>query len=349
MGIVYSAPKKPQNSALKPTSDGGLAAGVAVLHTEAQALKDLADQLDGTFEAAVDAMFGASGRVIVSGLGKSGHVARKIAATLASTGTPAQHIHPSEASHGDLGMITSNDVVLLLSNSGENQELSDLINYTRRMSIPLIGISGDPSSSLIEASDIGLLLADAPEACPMGLAPTTSSTMMTALGDALAVALMNRRGFSVDDYKVLHPGGKLRELAKLGQSLQRVSDIMHEGAALPLVTGDVPVKNLLSTLTEKRYGCAGILNEAGGLVGVFTDGDLGRHLDADLFKRTAFEVMTQNPKIIRASALVSEAIGLMEQHKITCLFVVTDKEAGTAIPQPIGIVHMHDCLQAGYR
>lgn len=321
-----------------------LAVGAGVLQTGAEALLQLSKTLDVSFSQAVTALYGTASRIIVSGMGKSGHVSCKIAATFASTGSPAQFVHPSEASHGDLGMITPQDSVLMLSNSGENHELGDLIAHTKRFSIPLIGVSSNPASTLMEAADITLLLPAAPEACPMGLAPTTSTTMMMALGDALAVALMERRGFSAEDYRVLHPGGHL------GKSLVRVRDIMHGPDDLPLVPIDAPMSAMLLEMTAKRFGCVGILDEDRQLVGIFTDGDLGRHMSADLMTKTARHVLTHHPKTIRSSALIAEAIGFMNSAKITCLFVVEGddsaqhREGGA---RPIGILHMHDCLRAG--
>ncbi len=312
------------------------------MEIESEALASLAGSLDQSFDDAVTALMSIKGRIIVSGLGKSGHIARKIVATLASTGSPAQHVHPSEASHGDLGMITRQDAVIMFSNSGENNELSDLIIHTRRAQIPLIGVSSKPESTLIKQSDIGLILPEAPEACLMGMAPTTSSTMMLALGDALAVALMERRGFSADDYKVLHPGGQL------GKSLIRVSEIMHVDDKMPLVNGDGPLPDLLNILIEKRFGIAGIIDEAGGLLGVFTDGDLGRNLDRQMFDKSIFDIMTRDPRTIREGALVAEAVALMEQSKISCLFVIPDSEVGKSNPKPVGVVHVLDCMKAGF-
>ncbi len=309
-----------------------------VLTIESDALTALASTIDGDFSQALDLLMAVSGRIIVSGLGKSGHVARKIAATLASTGSPAFFVHPAEASHGDLGMITKADAILMLSNSGENQELKDLIAHTKRFDIPLIGISSRADSTLMEAATVGLLLPKVPEACPMGMAPTTSSTMMLALGDTLAVALMERRGFSADDYRVLHPGGQL------GKALVRVKDIMHGVNELPLCKPETSMQDLLLVMTSKHFGCVGITDKDGALIGVFTDGDLRRHIGNDFLSKTAADVMTSSPKTIRPAALVAEAVGFMNNAKITCLFVVdTDDSKG----QPIGIVHMHDCLKAG--
>lgn len=318
-----------------------MAVGQRVLETEASALRGLATSLGGDFSAAVETLLAVKGRVIVSGLGKSGHIARKITATLASTGTPAQHVHPSEASHGDLGMITGDDAVIMLSNSGENRELSDLIAHTKLVGIKLIGISSKPQSTLIRSSDIGLILPDAPEACPMGKAPTTSSTMMLALGDALGVALMERRGFNIENYRVLHPGGKL------GQSLVRVSEVMHKGDAMPLITGDATMEDLIRVKVEKRKGCIGILDEAGLLIGIFTDGDLGRNLDDQLMSKSAFDVMTRSPKTIPVTALVVEAVALMQKHNITALFAGDPVDQADQV-KPVGIIHMHDCIKAGF-
>ncbi len=327
----------------EPPDPCDLAVASRVLETESGALLRLSKALDAQFSQAVTALYNTTSRIIVSGMGKSGHVSRKIAATLASTGSPAQFVHPAEASHGDLGMLTPHDRVLMLSNSGENRELGDLIAHTKRFSIPLIGISSKASSTLMEAADIKLLLPSAPEACPMGLAPTTSTTMMIALGDALAVALMERRGFSADDYRVLHPGGQL------AKSLVRVRDIMHGSSELPLVDINASMSTMLLEMTAKRFGCVGILDEDQQLIGIFTDGDLGRHMKADLLTKSARDVLTKNPKTIRSGALIAEAMGFMNTAKITCLFVVDDDDAQNQKPwsRPVGILHMHDCLRAG--
>ena len=322
-----------------PADSPELAAARRVLETGGRALTAMAQSLDGAFIAALDILGAVKGRVIVSGMGKSGHIARKIAATFASTGTPAQFIHPAEASHGDLGMITRADACLMLSNSGETPELGDIIAHTRRFHIPLIGIARNPDSTLLRAADVALVLPPAPEACPMGLAPTTSTTASLALGDALAVALMERKGFSADDFRLLHPGGQI------GKSLLRVSDIMHGSDALPLARLDMPMSEVLMVMTQQRFGCAGIIDTDGNLVGIITDGDLRRHtITGDLLQKTAAQVMTKTPKTIHREALAAEALGVMAD-KITCLFV-TAQSAGVAQP-PIGIVHIHDCLRAG--
>jgi len=320
-----------------------LEAARRVLVTEAEALGELARSLDQRFGQAVDLIMGVEGRVIVSGMGKSGLVGAKIAATLASTGTPSQFVHPGEASHGDLGFVTRKDAALLLSNSGKTQELTDIIEYTRRAGIPMIAITSGSQSPLVQHADVPLILPAAPEACPMGLAPTTSTTMTLALGDALAVALMKRRGFTADDYRALHPGGSL------GRRLVRVADIMHTGRELPLVASGLAMSDVLLEMTSKRFGCAGVVDERGCLLGVITDGDLRRHMQGDLMSCTADEVMTTRPRLIRAGALGAEALRLMNQHNVpvTCLFVVGDEEASAPHPRPVGIVHIHDCLRAG--
>jgi arabinose-5-phosphate isomerase len=323
---------KPKLASAAP--DAAHASAVRVLTLEADSIRDLAASLDGTFSAAVDRLAKVGGRVIVSGMGKSGHVARKIAATMASTGTPAQFVHPAEASHGDLGMITATDALLCLSNSGETPELNDLVAHAKRFDIPLIAIVGRAGSTLAQAADIALILPKTPEACPLGLAPTTSTTMMLALGDALAVALLERKGFTAEDFQVLHPGGKL------GKLLIKVSDIMHVGDEVPLVPLGTGMREAILTMTAKTFGCVGIADGSGNLVGIITDGDLRRHIDGDLFAHTVDDVMTRSPKAIRPQALAAEALGRMKASKVTALFVVADG-------RPIGIVRIHDMLRAG--
>jgi arabinose-5-phosphate isomerase len=305
-----------------------------VLRLEAEGIGALAESLGDTFIAALDVLHAVKGRVIVTGMGKSGHVARKIAATMASTGTPAQYVHPGEASHGDLGMITPADVVLALSNSGETSELRDLLEYTRRNAIPLIAITSRASSTMDEMADVTLLLPATPEACPMGLAPTTSTTASLALGDALAVSLLERKGFSPQDFQVFHPGGKL------GQTLLRVSDLMHKGDAMPLCAVNTPMKEAILAITAKSFGCVGVIDADGRLAGVVTDGDLRRHMESDLLNQRAGDVMTTDPKTIRPQALAAEAVAVMNKYSITGLFVVEDCK-------PAGILHIHDCLRAG--
>lgn len=314
-----------------------LATARRVLKTEAEALTLLAESVDGTFEDAVHCIQNATGRVIVSGMGKSGHIARKIAATLASTGTPAQFVHPGEASHGDLGMITRNDVILLLSNSGETAELADILAYARQNKIPIVGIAGRATSTLLMKADHALLLPPAPEACIAGLAPTTSTTMTLALGDALAVALMERRGFTPDDFHGFHPGGKL------GARLARVSDLMHSGEDIPLVADTAPMADVLLVMSQRGFGVAAVTNAAGHMVGIITDGDLRRNM-GDLLGRVSSEVMTRDPATITPQSRAIHALENMNNNKITCLFVC---EEGSHVPA--GILHIHDCLRAGLR
>jgi arabinose-5-phosphate isomerase len=331
---VMALPNPVESVASAAPSSATLAAGRRVLRTEAEALLALAEALDGRFEQAVEQLAATRGRIVVTGMGKSGHVGRKIAATLASTGTPALYVHPAEASHGDLGMITGDDAVLALSNSGETPELADIVAYTRRFSIPLLAVVGRPHSSLVEAADLALVLPPRPEACPMGLAPTTSSTAMLALGDALAVALLERRGFGAREFSLLHPGGKL------GKKLVRVEDLMHRGDALPLVGLEAPMSDVLLEMTAKRLGCVGVLNGFGVLSGIITDGDLRRHMEDGLLGRRAAEIMTPAPRTIHAQALAVEAIRVMNDCTITVLFVVEGKRL-------VGALHLHDCLRAG--
>lgn len=314
---------------------GAIVSGRQVIATEAEALRRLAESIDVTFAAAVDLLAGIGGRACVTGMGKSGHVARKIAATLASTGTPALFVHPAEASHGDLGMITPQDAVIALSNSGETAELRDLILYTRRFSIPLIAMVGRAPSTLTDAADLSLVLPPVGEACPMGLAPTTSTTCMLALGDALAVALLERRGFSARDFAVFHPGGKL------GSQLLRVEQLMHRGEDLPLVGPDAPMGEAIFEMTRKRLGCVGVVDD-GRLVGIITDGDIRRHMAPDIFARTAGEIMSRNPRTIEPRALAVEAVAAMNgpPRPVTVLFVVEGD-------RPVGALHLHDCLKAG--
>lgn len=302
-----------------------------VIEIEAAGLAALAESLDGAFSAAVETILQARGRVIVSGMGKSGHVARKIAATLASTGTPAQFVHPAEASHGDLGMVTRDDVALVLSNSGETPELADLIAHTRRFQIPLIGVASRPESTLLKQADVALVLPLAAEACGTGVVPTTSTTMTLALGDALAVALMEHRQFTPEHFRTFHPGGKL------GAKLSKVADLMHTD--MPLVTEATPMPEALLTISQKGFGVVGVLDCAGKLSGIVTDGDLRRHMEG-LLSHTAAEVMTKGPRTIAPGALAEAAVAVMNERKITCLFAV---EGG----KPVGILHIHDCLRAG--
>jgi arabinose-5-phosphate isomerase len=308
------------------------------LQTQAGGIDALAaafrDSLGRPFVAAVDLIRGAKGRVIVSGMGKSGHVARKIAATFASTGTPAFFVHPGEASHGDLGMIASDDVIVALSWSGETSELRNLIDYSKRFRIGLIAITAEAASTLGKAADIALVLPQVREACPHNLAPTTSSLVQLALGDALAIALLESRGFTAVDFGVLHPGGKLGALLKF------VRDVMHSGAAMPLIANGAKMSDALLEMSGKGFGCLGVTGKDGRLVGIITDGDLRRHMSSKLLEATVDAVMTRNPKTAKPDQLASEIIELLNSMKITALFVV---EAD----RPVGIVHIHDLLRAG--
>jgi arabinose-5-phosphate isomerase len=294
----------------------------------------LGNGLSEDFEAAARLMLGCQGRVIVTGMGKSGHVGQKITATLSSTGTPAQFVHPAEASHGDLGMITAKDVILALSWSGETAELANLIGYSRRFRVPLVAMTSRRESTLGKAADIVLALPAVKEACPHGLAPTTSTLVQLALGDCLAIALLEGRGFTALDFKVFHPGGQL------GANLKHVSDIMHHGDALPIVPADEPMSTALVVMTEKSLGCLGIADEAGRLAGIVTDGDLRRHMGAGLLSRTAGEIMTRSPKTVGPDTLASAALQIVNELKITALFVVEDGV-------PVGLIHIHDLLRAG--
>jgi arabinose-5-phosphate isomerase len=324
-----------------PAADRGncgsadLAVARRVIRAEICGLESLAKTLDGAFQTAVDACAAVRGRIIVTGVGKSGHIARKIAATLASTGTPAQFVHPVEASHGDLGMIGSEDAILALSNSGETTELADIIAYSRRFKIPLLAITAGLRSTLSGAADIVLLLPPADEACPMGLAPTTSTTMMMTLGDALALALLERKGFSSADFHVFHPGGRL------GRRLLRVREIMHQGGEIPLTSPAARMSDAILVMTAKSFGCIGVCDAAGRLVGIITDGDLRRHMGDSLLGQPVEAVMNPNPKTISPAALAADALGIMNRFAITSLFVLD--EGG----HPVGFLHMHDCLGAG--
>ncbi|WP_322891073.1 MULTISPECIES: KpsF/GutQ family sugar-phosphate isomerase [unclassified Yoonia] len=307
-----------------------------VILQEADALRALSSTLDHSFGDAVTLLLNAKGRVIVSGMGKSGHIARKIAATFASTGTPAHFVHPAEASHGDLGMMTRGDVVLVLSNSGETPELADLVAYTRRFGIPMIGVASRAESTLIQQADVGIVLPQLGEACGRGIVPTISTTMTLALGDALAIALMEHRAFTPENFRDFHPGGKL------GAQLSKVADLMHRDDAIPLVRVNTPMSDVLLVITQKGFGVAGVLGDDGTLVGIVTDGDLRRHMRG-LLDHTAGEVMTVNPTTVSPHALAEEAVNIMNTRKITCLFALDPANPG----QVAGILHIHDCLRAG--
>ena len=322
----------------EPAANSHIASALRTLDTEADGVAALAaamsDGLGAPFVAAVETIRAARGRVIVTGMGKSGHVARKIAATLASTGTPAFFVHAADASHGDLGMITSDDVMLALSWSGETEELKDLINYSRRFRIVLIAITVNVESTLGKAADIVLALPATREACPHNLAPTTSSLMQLALGDALAIALLESRGFTAIDFGVFHPRGKL------GAALKFVGEVMHPGAAVPLIKRGAPMSDAIVEMSAKGFGCVAVIEENGKLAGVITDGDLRRHMRADFLQASVDAVMTAAPKTVRPDQLASEALQILNSSKITALIVVEAE-------RPVGIVHFHDLLRAG--
>jgi arabinose-5-phosphate isomerase len=334
-----SKPKRTEQSTEKPTRGSDLiASAVRTLEAEAGGITTLSaaihDGLGRAFIAAVEMISGARGRLIVTGMGKSGHVGRKVAATFASTGTPAFFVHPGEASHGDLGMITPDDVIMALSWSGETAELKDLIDYSRRFRIGLIAVTSAAASTLGKAADVVLALPQAREACPHNLAPTTSTLMQAALGDALAVALLESRGFTAVDFSRLHPGGRL------GAMLKFVSNIMHAGDAIPLAAVGTRMAEAVVEMSAKGFGCVGITDADGQLAGIITDGDLRRHMRPDLLEAHVEEVMTHAPKTVRPDQLASEALEILNSSKITALLVA---EAG----KPVGIVHFHDLLRAG--
>lgn len=308
-----------------------------VLQLEANALMALSHHLDKSFAQAVDLIYENCGKVVVTGMGKSGHVARKIAATLSSTGTPAIFVHPAEASHGDLGMITPRDVIVALSVSGETTELSDVIEHARRWSLPLIAVTQQPQSTLAGIATTVLALPKIEEACAIGLAPTTSTTMMMALGDALATTLMKRRDFSSNDFSALHPGGKL------GQRLKRVKDLMHVGEKIPLADQNILMTDVLLIMTSKSFGCVGLIDTQGRLKGIITDGDLRRHMCPNLLDLPACDVMTKNPLTVEGHVLAQEALALLNQYNRTNLFVVEHQGTQNI---PIGIIHIHDFLRS---
>jgi arabinose-5-phosphate isomerase len=309
------------------------------LVTEGKGLSELIDAMDGPLGEAVSeaiALIGkARGRVILSGVGKSGHVARKIAATLSSTGTPALFVHAAEAGHGDLGMITRDDIVLAVSTSGESPELRAIVNHAKRFAVPLVAMTARPQSTLARAADVVLAIPDAAEACPNGLAPTTSALLQMALGDALAMALLDDKGFSAVDFGTFHPGGQL------GAQLKQVQQVMHHGAVLPLAAAGVRMSDAILLMTARSFGCLGVLNERGALIGIITDGDLRRHMDRDLLDLPVSAIMTRRPRTIQPDSLVSEALEIMNSAKITSLFVVDEENF------PIGLVHIHDLLRIG--
>lgn len=321
-------------------TDSRIESARRTLQIEADGLKHLSAAFDGplgaAFIQAVQTIENATGRVIVCGVGKSGHIARKIASTFSSTGTAAYYVHPTEASHGDLGMIVPDDVLLIISNSGETAELRDILSYSRRFAVPLIALTSKPESALGTAADIVLELPRHAEACPNGLAPTTSTTLQVALGDALAIALLEDQGFSSNDFKILHPGGRL------GASLCYARDVMHGITELPLVKPDTAMSDTVVVMTSKRFGCAGVVDEEGHLLGVITDGDLRRNMKTDLLGSKAGAVMTPNPVVASPDDLASAVLEALNSRKITSLFVTEQRK-------PIGILHIHDILRVGVK
>lgn len=308
---------------------------IKTLNTEIEAISRLKNSVAlENLTASLDLMQNTPGRIIVTGMGKSGHIGRKIAASLASTGTPAFFVHPAEASHGDLGMITENDVVIAISNSGESKELADIVNYCKRFGIKIIAITKNSESSLGKAANIVLELPQYEEACPLGLAPTSSTTATLVLGDILTVGLIERKGFSKEDFNVRHPGGKL------GSVLKRVGDLMHTGQAMPLLSEDANMHAVLLEMTSKCLGCVGFVNETGDLVGMFTDGDLRRCLSTTILSEKASSLMTRNPKTVTPDTLSAEALKIMHDKKITNMFVLEGKK-------PVGVIHIHDLLNNG--
>ena len=304
--------------------------------SEIEAIKELEKSLGAeNLTKALDYMQNSKGRIIITGMGKSGHIGKKIAASLASTGTPSFFVHPAEASHGDLGMITEDDVVIAISNSGESRELLDILNYCKRFGIILISITKNPQSSLGKAGDVVLELPNNGEACPLGLAPTNSTTATLVLGDILTIGMLERKGFSKEDFNDRHPGGKL------GSILKRVSDLMHVGEEMPILEENANMQAVLLEMTSKRLGCVGFINQSGELVGMLTDGDLRRCLSATILEKKAYEVMTKNPKTISPDAMTAEALKIMHDKKITNLFVVKNNNI------PVGVIHIHDLLNNG--
>lgn len=304
-----------------------------VLTTEANAILEMVEHLPEDFPEVVNLVLKTTGRVIISGVGKSGHIARKISATLSSTGTPSYFVHASEASHGDLGMITEEDIVVLISNSGETQELRDILSHTRRFNIPLIGISSKINSTLLQAADFKLNLPDLPEACAIGMAPTTSTTLTLAMGDAIAVAVMEQRGFGSEDFLKNHPGGKL------GAQLSRVAELMHKGDKVPTVDADTPMPDVLLSMTSKGFGITGVVKD-GALIGVISDGDLRRHM-GNLMEKKAGEIASIDPVTATPDLFAAKALAILNERKISVLMVVDEAR------RPIGIVHIHDLLRAG--
>ena len=308
---------------------------IKTIESEIDTIRRLKDSVRAeNLTKALDFMQNSKGRIIITGMGKSGHIGRKIAASLASTGTPSFFVHPAEASHGDLGMITEDDVVIAISNSGESRELIDILNYCKRFGIKLIAITKNSESSLGKAGDVVLELPNNGEACPLGLAPTSSTTATLVLGDILTIGMIERKGFSKEDFNDRHPGGKL------GSILKRVSDLMHVGQEMPILDENANMQAVLLEMTSKRLGCVGFVNQAGDLTGILTDGDLRRCLSAKILEKKAVDLMTRNPKTISPNAMTAEALKIMHDKKITNLFVLENKK-------PVGVIHIHDLLNNG--
>ena len=308
---------------------------IKTIDSEIKAIEELKHSLDSvSLTQALDFMQNSKGRIIITGMGKSGHIGKKIAASLASTGTPSFFVHPAEASHGDLGMITEDDVVIAISNSGESRELVDILNYCKRFGIKLIAITKNAESSLGKAGDVILLLPNNGEACPLGLAPTSSTTATLVLGDVLTIGMIERKGFSKEDFNDRHPGGKL------GSILKRVSDLMHTGQDMPILDENSNMQAVLLEMTSKRLGCVGFINQTGNLTGILTDGDLRRCLSSKILEEKAVDLMTKNPKTIAPNAMSAEALKIMHDKKITNLFVVENNK-------PVGVIHIHDLLNNG--
>ena len=326
MGVNMQMIEKLQNSDLTNAYN--------TIDIEVEAILELKNLLDENLTKTLDLIEETKGRVILSGMGKSGHIARKIAASLASTGTPSFFMHPAEASHGDLGMVTTDDVIIAISNSGESRELIDILNYSKRFGIKLIAITKNPESSLGKAGDIVLKLPSSKEACPLGLAPTSSTTATLVLGDIITTGMIQRRGFSKAQFNQRHPGGKL------GSILQKVKDLMHTGKEMPLLNEDATVNEIILEMTSKRLGCVGFLDKEGNLAGMFTDGDLRRYIDKDIKNAKAKDIMTKNPIVATKDMFATEAIKLMNDKKITNLFVIEGKK-------PVGTLHIHDLLKSG--
>lgn len=316
------------------TANKDIECAVKTIDREIDTIQKLKQSLNETFTQALDVMQNAKGRIIITGMGKSGHIGKKIAASLASTGTPSFFVHPAEASHGDLGMITEDDVVVAISNSGESKELVDILNYCKRFGIKLIAITKNPESSLGKAGDIVLQLPNNGEACPLGLAPTSSTTATLVLGDILTAGLIERKGFTKADFNARHPGGKL------GSILQKVSDLMHTGAEMPILEENSDMQRVLLEMTSKRLGCVGFINSDGELTGMLTDGDLRRCLSPQILQEKAINLMTKNPKTISKDVMASEAMKIMHDKKITNIFVLENQK-------PIGVIHIHDLLNNG--